>query len=186
MPSITPPSLSTGCFSSSTPIALLNRVWVVFLKDKVQCAFNWCMTPGATAEEQWIPAQQWDWWTTGHHKTNKLNDLDPPNSRRRPENIYICCHCGVTLFRIVLLFSVATPGLVNETLLCFQDIFICSSVLFLSVMLMMVLVPIHLGLPLFLLVIYMYLSTSTNTMLLFPYSDKPTRKESFLMLCPSC
>lgn len=88
------------------------------------------------------------------------------------------------LLQIVLLFSVATPGLANETLLCFQDIFICFSVLFLSVMLMMVLVPILLGL--FLLVIYMYLSTSTNTMLLFPYSDKPTRKESFLMLCPSC
>lgn len=80
----------------------------------------------------------------------------------------------------------STPGLVNETLVCFHDIFICFSVLFLSAMLLMAVVPIHLGIPLFLQVIYMYLRASANTLLLFLYSDKPTRKESLLMLCPTC
>lgn len=53
-------------------------------------------------------------------------------------------------------------------------------------MLLMAVLPIHLGLPLFLQVIYMYLRASANTLLLFLSSDKPTRKESLLMLCPTC
>lgn len=187
VPSITPPSFAVTCTETLFWYFRILLNWFAFRKTNWECGV---LLIGVWHQErlQRSGGFQLSGETLMNYRTswNKLNDLDPPNGGIKPKNVYICCHCGVTLFRAELLFSMSTPGLVNETLVCFRDIFICFSVLFLSAMLLMVVVPIHLGLPLSLQVIYMYLRASANTLLLFLYSDKPTRKESLLMLCPTC